>query len=71
MTLLRHAPVGPAFATSHLDIVTVLLVSVTVLGETLSRTQVVGAALILTGIGILAATSSPKPEPTARDEDVT
>jgi drug/metabolite transporter (DMT)-like permease len=61
--------VGPAFATSHLDIVTVLLVSVTVLGETLSRTQGVGAVLILTGIGIMAATRSPKPEPTARDED--
>jgi len=62
MTLLRYAPVGPAFATTHLDIVTVLLVSVTVLGESLSRPQIVGAALILTGITVLAATKSEEPE---------
>ena len=62
MTLLRYAPVGPAFATTHLDIVTVLLVSVTVLGESLSRPQIVGAALILTGITVLAATKSEEPK---------
>jgi multidrug transporter EmrE-like cation transporter len=56
MTLLRYAPVGPAFATSHLDIVSVLCVSVLLLGERLSRPQALGAALILTGIGLLAAT---------------
>jgi len=27
MTLLKHAPVGPSFAASHLDVVTVLVVS--------------------------------------------
>ena len=26
MTLLKHAPVGPAFAASHLEVVTVLIV---------------------------------------------
>ena len=56
MSLLRYAPVGPAFATSHLDIVSVLLVSVTLLGERLSKVQALGAALILTGIAILAVT---------------
>jgi drug/metabolite transporter (DMT)-like permease len=57
MTLLRYAPIGPAFAATHLDIVTVLIVSVMWLGETLSRPQVVGAALILIGITILATTN--------------
>ena len=35
MTLLRYAPIGPAFAATHLDIVTVLVVSVMWLGESL------------------------------------
>ena len=65
MTLLRYAPIGPAFATTHLDIVTVLLVSVMWLGETLSRAQVVGAALILIGITILATTRGEELERTA------
>ncbi|HEY2387302.1 MAG TPA: EamA family transporter [Candidatus Binatia bacterium] len=58
MTLLQRAPVGPAFAASHLDIVTVLLLSGLVLDERLSRVQMLGAALILTGIGILASAKS-------------
>lgn len=53
MTLLRHAPVGPAFAASHLEIVSVLLFSVLFLGETLSRGQILGSLLILSGIGLL------------------
>lgn len=69
MTLLRYAPIGPAFATSHLDIVTVLVVSVTMLGETLSRPQILGAALILFGIAILASTKSEKPDGSTRTED--
>ena len=56
MTLLRYAPIGPAFAATHLDIVTVLVVSVMWLGESLSPPQVVGAFLILTGITFLAGT---------------
>jgi len=53
MTLLRRAPVGPAFAASHLEIVSVLLISVLFLGESLSRSQVLGSLLILSGIGLL------------------
>ena len=53
MTLLRWAPVGPAFAASHLEIVSVLLISVLFLGESLSRAQVLGSLLILCGIGLL------------------
>lgn len=54
MTLLQHAPVGPAFAASHLEIVSVLVISVVALGETLSAPQVAGAILILAGVAILA-----------------
>ena len=69
MTLLRYAPIGPAFAATHLDIVTVLIVSVMWLGETLSRPQVVGAALILIGITILATTNGERPERRQYRED--
>jgi len=69
MTLLRYAPIGPAFAATHLDIVTVLVVSVMWLGETLSRPQIVGAALILTGITVLAVTKNEEPERRLHHED--
>ncbi len=55
MTLLKHAPVGPSFAASHLDVVTVLVISVAWFHETLSLRQMVGAALILGGVALLAA----------------
>jgi drug/metabolite transporter (DMT)-like permease len=58
MTLLRHAPVGPTFAASHLEIVTVLIVSIFALGERLTLTQIIGAAAITTGVLILAATEA-------------
>lgn len=54
MSLLRHAPVGPAFAASHLNVVSVLLVSAWLLHERLSLPQLVGAALIVLGILVLA-----------------
>jgi drug/metabolite transporter (DMT)-like permease len=55
MTLLKHAPVGPAFAASHLEKVSVLFVSVVWLGEGLSSVQVAGCVLILGGIALLGA----------------
>ncbi len=54
MSLLRHAPVGPAFAASHLNVVSVLLVSAWLLHERLSLPQSVGATLIVLGILVLA-----------------
>ena len=69
MTLLRYAPIGPAFAATHLDIVTVLIVSVMWLGETLSLPQVVGAILILTGITVVAVTEGEAPERERYRED--
>jgi len=50
MTLLKHAPVGPAYAASHLCLVTVLGISVAYFGEHLSVIQFWGALSIILGI---------------------
>jgi len=62
MTLLRHAPVGPAFAASHLEVVGVMIISVPLFGEALSLTQMLGAALILAGVGALALGEKEEPD---------
>lgn len=54
MTLLRRAPVGPAFAASHLEVVFVSALAVPLFGESLSWHQVLGGALILCGIACIA-----------------
>ena len=54
MTLLEHAPVGPAFAASHVDVVTVLLISVPLFGEHLTAVEITGAACIIAGILLLS-----------------
>ena len=56
MTLIKHAPIGPAFAASHMEIVTVTLFSVLVFGDTLTLWQAVGCCAIVTGVFVLAAT---------------
>ena len=56
MGLLEHAPVGPAFAASHLEIISVLILSVIILDEKLSLIQIIGCALIVGGVIILAMT---------------
>ena len=58
MTLLRSAPVGPAFAASHLELVGVLIASTLVFGEHVSPLQWAGAGTILAGIGCLAFSES-------------
>ncbi len=58
MTLLKHAPVGPAFAASHLEVVTVLLVSVAYFGERLTLIQVLGGLCIVLGIVFLSFSES-------------
>jgi drug/metabolite transporter (DMT)-like permease len=58
MTLLEHAPVGPAFAASHLEVVTVLILSVPLFGERLSVAKVVGAVCIVAGIVLLSLSES-------------
>ena len=54
MTLLRHAPIGPAFAASHLEVVGVILISVPLFGESLSVVQMLGAVLVVAGVVCLA-----------------
>lgn len=58
ITILRHAPVGPAFAASHMDVVTVLMVSVLCLHERLGALQIVGSLLIAAGIVMLGVEGS-------------
>lgn len=54
MTILKHAPVGPSFAASHLELISVTLFSVWLLGEPLNVYKVVGGTLILLGVLCLA-----------------
>lgn len=54
MTLLRYAPVGPAFAASHLDIISVTLISIWLFNDDLSLAKIIGGVLILLGILCLA-----------------
>lgn len=54
MTLLEHAPVGPAFAATHAEIVTVMIFSIMFLNESMSPLQILGSLFIVAGICVLA-----------------
>lgn len=56
MTLLKVADVGPLFAASHLQIVTVTAFSVLFLDEQLSPVQWLGCMAITAGVALLAMT---------------
>ena len=58
MTLLKHAPVGPAFAASHLELISVTLLSIWLFNEPLTLAKVLGATLILIGVLFLAKDES-------------
>lgn len=58
MTLLERAPVGPAFAASHLQILTVLIASVWLFHERITMRESIGAACIISGIAVLAISES-------------
>lgn len=58
MTLLRHAPVGPSFAASHLEIISVTLLSIWLFNEPLTISKIIGAVLILAGVFFLAKSES-------------
>ena len=62
MTLLRRAPVGPAFAASHLEVVGVMLISVPLFGEVLTTRQLIGAGLIIAGVIALAFGEKEEPD---------
>lgn len=61
MTLLKHAPMGPAFAASHLEVVAVLIISVVYFGERLTLLQSTGALMIVLGIVCLAMSEGEAP----------
>jgi len=54
MTLLRRAPVGPAFAAAHMEVVSVMIASYFIFGEKPDAPRLIGAALIICGIITLA-----------------
>jgi drug/metabolite transporter (DMT)-like permease len=54
MTLLKHAPVGPSFAASHLELISVTLFSIWLFNEPLTISKVIGATLIIVGVLFLA-----------------
>ena len=55
-SLLKHAPVGPAYAAVHGHVVTVLILSIVYFGEQLTLMQGLGCAAIIAGIVLLAVT---------------
>jgi len=70
MTILKHAPIGPAFAASHLELVSVIFVSIIFLGEPFHWTQGVGALLIIGGICCLAVSETREEGPSSVDGSV-
>ena len=54
MTILKHAAVGPSFAASHLELISVTLFSVWLLGEEMNVPKAVGGTLIILGVLCLA-----------------
>ncbi|MEO7065914.1 MAG: EamA family transporter [Rhodanobacter sp.] len=70
MALLKHAPIGPAFAASHLEVVSVMLLSIWLFNEPLTLPRVLGALLIIAGIVCLGlAENNEQPAPATADAD--
>ena len=65
MALLKHAPIGPAFAASHLEVVSVMLLSVWLFDERLNLARVLGAIAIIAGIVCLGLAESREQVPDA------
>ena len=62
MTLLKHAPVGPAFAASHMGLIPVLVISADYFGEKLTNMQLLGAFCIMLGIVFLSMSEARQPQ---------
>ena len=58
MSLLKHAPIGPAFAATHLEVVSVMLLSIWLFDEHLTVPRVLGAIAIIAGIVCLGLAES-------------
>ncbi|EIL94723.1 DMT family transporter [Rhodanobacter spathiphylli] len=63
MALLKHAPIGPAFAASHLEVVSVMLLSIWLFDEHLTVARVLGAIAIIAGIVCLGLAESREQPP--------
>lgn len=63
MTLLEHAPIGPAFAASHLEVLSVMALSVVLFNEHIGTPQWIGSALIIAGIACLAISETDGEKP--------
>ncbi|QNN57293.1 EamA family transporter [Diaphorobacter ruginosibacter] len=61
MSLLKRAPIGPAFAASHLEIISVLALSHYLFGEDIGWPQIVGCLFIIAGIICLALSETEEP----------
>lgn len=59
MTLLVRAPIGSAYAASHLEVVTVLALSGVLFNEKVSPAQIAGCVFIVLGIVCLAMSADP------------
>ena len=68
MALLKHAPIGPAFAASHLEVVSVMLLSIWLFDERLTLARTLGALAIIAGIVCLGLAESREHEPAADAE---
>lgn len=62
MTLLKHAPIGPAFAASHLELVPVLILSVLIFNERLGFAQILGGLCIILGVICLSMSKAENPD---------
>ena len=62
MSLLKRAPIGPAFAASHLEIITVLALSHYLFNEQIGWSQIVGCLFIIAGIVCLAMSETEDPD---------
>ncbi len=58
MTLLKRAPIGPAFAASHLEILSVLALSYWLFDERIALPQIIGCLFIVAGIACLAVSET-------------
>lgn len=66
MSVLRRAPIGPSFAASHLEVVSVMLASYWLFDEPLTIARLGGAVAIIAGIVCLAMAER-KDQPAATD----
>ncbi|PVZ88242.1 EamA family transporter [Serratia sp. S1B] len=58
MTLLKYAPIGPAFAASHLESISITILSIWLFNEPLTLIKIIGALFIISGIFFLAKDES-------------